>query len=1048
MNRLPAYGLTCVLMLLAPVVRATTIVMPTDEQLVAKSPVIVRGTVISSTPVARGNAVWTETLLSVDESIKGGVTGTLVIREAGGVLGDRMTMIFGAPEYVAGERVLAFLSPTGRGDFQTVDLFVGKFTASRTAAGRSLWVRTDDEPHVDLLTPDFEPLPASTLQRDADRFEQFVADRVAGRAGNRDYAVTETSSGLRTEANFTLIAAPTIYRWFAFDTGSAVSWLSSGTQPGYSGGGITEVRTAMSSWTSYSDARILYRYDGTFTTTPGGLDRANGVNEILLNDPLGEIAGTFSASAGGVVGRGGFNGVTSSRDWASPFAADADHPLGTFRAWNIVEGNLVIQDGVSPAAGMSSSRLAEIIAHEFGHTLGFGHSANGQALMYATVTGIGPSLRDDDRLAARWLYPNGSSTSQPPPPPVSIPAAPSSVTAAVSGSSVVLQWNDNANNESGQSIYYATATGAFSKAGNVAADQPGATITALGDGSWRFYVTAYNSAGESAPSNTASVTLSTAPSVPLVASFGWSPDSPVMEDPVSFTDTSTGGVTSRLWNFGDGTSSAQPTPVKRYASAGTYTISLTVYRGSESRVATRQINVASRAPALPPVDVYRSIVPVSAQSEGVGGSVWRTELTLFNGGSEGTQVSLAFVPGAGGSVITRTMFLSPRQSLTYANALRDVFGMQSGSGAIAVEATGASATPVLKVTSRTFNDATGGTYGLAVPDVVAADLQQTLYLTGIVHTAAYRTNIGLVNRSATDVSATLTLFNPNGSALATASVTVPARSFQQEPVTTYFPAAAGRSLEGVSIRATISAPNALSLYGSVVDNRTHDPLYIAAMPVPAGRESIVPVVGRANGINGTFWRSDVTLFNPGSGWLTVTLRYGGKTKSLFLMGNETVVIPDVVSAMGFEAGTGTMIATWDASTGPVISTRNYTEAGGGGTFGQSIDPVAAFGSESYVTGLRSDSSFRANLGFVNGGTQTMTVEAILLTATGTQAGRAQIQLQPDELVQTSVAALFPGVSAASLGNFTLHARSSAPGMFAYGSVIDNASGDPVFFGGR
>ena len=1047
MNRLPAYGLTCVLMLLAPVVRATTIVMPTDEQLVAKSPVIVRGTVISSTPVARGNAIWTETLLAVDESIKGDVTGTVVIREAGGVLADRVTMIFGAPEYVAGERVLAFLSPTARGDYQTVDLFVGKFTATRGAGGRSLWVRTEDEPHVDLLTPDFEPLPASNLQRDADRFEQFVNDRVAGRAGNKDYAVSATNEKFRTEANFTLIAAPTIYRWFAFDSGTAVSWRSSGTQPGYSGGGISEVRTAMSSWTSYTDARILYRYDGTFSTAPGGLDRANGVNEVLLNDPLGEIAGTFSASAGGVVGRGGFNGVTSSRDWASPFAADADHPLASFRAWNIVEGNLVIQDGVSPAAGMTSNRLAEILAHEFGHTLGFGHSANTQALMYATVTGIGPSLRDDDRLAARWLYPNGSST-QPPPPAVTVPAAPSNVTASVSGSSVVLQWKDNANNESGQSIYYATATGSFSKAGNVAADQPGATVTALGDGSWRFYVTSYNSAGESQPSNTASATISSAPAVPLVASFGWSPSDPLMEDPVSFTDTSTGGVTSRLWNFGDGTSSAQATPVKRYASAGTYTISLTVYRGSESRVATRQINVGSRAPALPPVEVYQSIVPVSAQSEGIGGSVWRTELTLFNGGSEGTEVSLAFVPGSGGSVVTRTMFLSPRQSMTYANALRDVFGMQSGSGAIAVEARGATATPVLKVTSRTFNDATGGTYGLAVPDVTAGDLQQTLYLTGIVNTSAYRTNVGLVNRGATPVAATLTLFNPNGSSLGTASVTIPGKSFQQEPLATYFPGAADRSLEGVSIRATISAANAVSLYASVVDNRTHDPLYIAATPPPATRESVVPVVGRANGINGTFWRSDVTLFNPGSGWLSVTLRYGGKSKSLFLMGNETVVIPDVVAAMGFESGTGTMIATWDSSTGPVISTRNYTEASNGGTFGQSIDPVAAFGSESFVTGLRSDSSFRANLGFVNGGTQAMTVDAILLTSDGAEAGRAQVQLQPDELVQTSVAALFPGVSAGTLGSFTLHARSSAPGMFAYGSVIDNASGDPVFFGGR
>jgi hypothetical protein len=300
------------------------------------------------------------------------------------------------------------------------------------------------------------------------------------------------------------------------------------------------------------------------------------------------------------VGRGGFNGVSSSRTWSSPFSADATHQ-GTFRAWNIVEGNLVIQDGVTPGAGMSSNRLAEIIAHEFGHTLGFGHSTDRSALMYASVTGIGPSLRDDDRLAARWLYPSGSSTpSQPPPPPVTIPAPPSGLSASASGNTVQLQWSDNASDESGQSVYYALGSGSFLKAGDVAAGQRSATVNGLSAGTWRFYITSYNSAGESAASNTASATI--VPATPLVASFTWSPNTPVADDPVSFTDTSTGGVTSRFWNFGDGSTSGQATPVKRYSSSGTYTVTLTVYRGSESKVATRTITIAAQTPALPPVE--------------------------------------------------------------------------------------------------------------------------------------------------------------------------------------------------------------------------------------------------------------------------------------------------------------------------------------------------------------------------------------------------------------------------------------------------------------
>src|SRR5207237_10669462 len=107
-----------------------------------------------------------------------------------------------------------------------------------------------------------------------------------------------------------------------------------------------------------------------------GNSRANGTNEVLFNDPLGEIAGSWNPSTGGVVGQGGFNGVSSAQNWTAPFNADGTHTQQTYRAWNITEGNLVIKDNVSPSARISSSELAEIIAHEFGHTLGLGHSAD------------------------------------------------------------------------------------------------------------------------------------------------------------------------------------------------------------------------------------------------------------------------------------------------------------------------------------------------------------------------------------------------------------------------------------------------------------------------------------------------------------------------------------------------------------------------------------------------------------------------------------------------------------------------------------------------
>src|SRR6185295_5320822 len=118
--------------------------MPTDAQLVEKSPVIVRGVVLSSAAVDRSGAIWTETTLQVETNLKGSTGAIITIREVGGIVGNRITKIFGTPEYVKGERVLAFLTPTPRGDYQTVDLFVGKFTEAKVQSGQRLWNRNQE----------------------------------------------------------------------------------------------------------------------------------------------------------------------------------------------------------------------------------------------------------------------------------------------------------------------------------------------------------------------------------------------------------------------------------------------------------------------------------------------------------------------------------------------------------------------------------------------------------------------------------------------------------------------------------------------------------------------------------------------------------------------------------------------------------------------------------------------------------------------------------------------------------------------------------------
>jgi hypothetical protein len=64
-----------------------------------------------------------------------------------------------------------------------------------------------------------------------------------------------------------------------------------------------------------------------------------------------------------------------------------------------------------------------------------------------------------------------------------------------------------------------------------------------------------------------------------IADFEFSPTGPSTRDVIQFTDKSSdpdGQIVSWLWDFGDGTTSEEPSPTHQYSQGGTYTVKLTV----------------------------------------------------------------------------------------------------------------------------------------------------------------------------------------------------------------------------------------------------------------------------------------------------------------------------------------------------------------------------------------------------------------------------------------------------------------------------------------
>ncbi len=101
------------------------------------------------------------------------------------------------------------------------------------------------------------------------------------------------------------------------------------------------------------------------------------------------------------------------------------------------------------------------------------------------------------------------------------------------------------------------------------------------------------------PGGTANVTRQInvqSPTAPIAA-FSLNPGRGTAPLTVQFIDESTGTITSRLWNFSDGSASSERNPVHTFVNPGLYNVFLTVTGPGGSSTITRQIPVDNPVPA-------------------------------------------------------------------------------------------------------------------------------------------------------------------------------------------------------------------------------------------------------------------------------------------------------------------------------------------------------------------------------------------------------------------------------------------------------------------
>ena len=247
-------------------------------------------------------------------------------------------------------------------------------------------------------------------------------------------------------------------------------------------------------------------------------------------------------------------------------------------------------------------------------------------------------------------------------------------------------------------------------------------------------------------------------------------------------------------------------------------------------------------------------------------------------------------------------------------------------------------------------------------------------------------------------------------------------------------------------------------YAVVVDNVTGDSSLFAFEDSPAGRQDVlVNGVARANGRNGTFFRTDARIYNPTSSVATVAAAFHanqsanpGPASATFTVGAGQILdVVDVLQTLlGLPVGSaGALRFTSDAPVAILCRTSNVDPAGvRPGTYGAQQKPVPMFSfltsadAGAVVTAVRQNTSFRTNVGLAagaDGASYTLT----LRNAAGTAVASASGALGVYGWTQPNVQDLFQNVSVPE--DATLLVSVTAGTLDVFDSSIDNASGDPV-----
>jgi hypothetical protein len=408
-----------IILVAAGLARATTVVIPSDDQLIVESRAIIRARVLSVTTSfdAGSGRVFTYVKLRVRAVFKGDIRSSeIVVKQFGGQAGDHITMLYGAPRFAVGEAVFLFLDTSSDGTLRVHDEFLGKYSLVRSSSGKLMVTRSVAEPGVHVA-PQGSTVDA-TWQMDYSAYIEKLRGKITTNmvqsvdyedkyfrgvpvlSEPREYRNQLKTGGLQPEFH-TWPGSPV--RWFQPDSGQPVTYLINLDQAPT--GAQADVDAAMGAWSNVSGCAMRV-VDGGSTTNC----EQTGVGVASFDNCEGFFSGGGTCQS--ILAEGGWNGSFSNTKIVNGV---------TFG--QITEGFLSFNPFAS-CFFSGSCNVEEIATHEMGHSLGMGHSwdpgypgsptaAEADATMYyiAHFDGRCAHIHSDDIAGITFIYPGSTSSS-------------------------------------------------------------------------------------------------------------------------------------------------------------------------------------------------------------------------------------------------------------------------------------------------------------------------------------------------------------------------------------------------------------------------------------------------------------------------------------------------------------------------------------------------------------------------------------------------------------------------------------------------------------